>query len=179
MSKQPELSPWDSLPESGDGLTVDLFLTTLASQLATGLRRSVTLPYARAAGLTVPQWRLLALVAHARQLGFAELVAQSTSDKALVSRTVRQLEQRGLVNLSPEAGRSRGRLVVAVTAAGIELHAQVIPVARQRQAQMIRQLTVAERRGLYAGMLKLIEACRLEGAGEAPPDEDGEAASPP
>jgi hypothetical protein len=77
---QPEdASPWADLDELGSGLTVDHFLTTMVSQVINGLRRTVTLPYAEAFGVTVPEWRLLSLLAHAKSLPFAELVVQSTS----------------------------------------------------------------------------------------------------
>src|SRR4051812_21555342 len=78
--------PWTDLNEAGDGLTVDNFLTTVMSQVVSAMRRSATLPYAQQFGLTVPEWRILSLLAHAKSLPFAELVIQSTSDKAPVSR---------------------------------------------------------------------------------------------
>jgi hypothetical protein len=94
---EPAGNPWTALDEAGSGLTVDAFLTTLMSQVGNALRRTITVPYADAAELTVSEWRLLALIAHAGELPFSALVVQSTSDKALVSRTLRLLEERGLV----------------------------------------------------------------------------------
>ena len=90
-------TPWSELDEAGSTLTVDAFITTMLSEIGNALRRTITIPYAEQFGLSVSEWRVLALVAHARRIAFSDLVVQSTSDKALVSRTLRLLENRGLV----------------------------------------------------------------------------------
>jgi DNA-binding MarR family transcriptional regulator len=159
-------SPWDALDASGTGLTVDNFLTTRMSQAISLLRRTVTLPYAKAAGLTVSEWRILSLVSHAQRIAFALLVQQSSSDKALVSRTVRLLESRGFVRTESDGPTPRKRLTVFITPEGDALHARVIDIARQRQAAMVRVMTPAERRGMYHGLTKLIAQCRAEGVAE-------------
>jgi DNA-binding MarR family transcriptional regulator len=151
--------PWSNLDEAGTDLSVNDFLTTMLSQLVTALRSSVTEPYASQFDLTVPEWRILALLAHGETMAFAELVRQSTSDKALVSRTLRLLEDRGLVTLDSEGGSPRKRLACRISPAGAALHAQVIPLARRGQATVIRMLTPEERHGLYAGLRKLHGIC--------------------
>ncbi len=158
-----DASPWDGLDAFGTGLTVDNFLTTRMSQAISLLRRTVTLPYAKAAGLTVSEWRILSLVSHAQKIAFALLVQQSSSDKALVSRTVRLLESRGLVRTESDGPTPRKRLTVFITPEGDALHAGVIDIARQRQAAMIRVMTPEERRGMYHGLTKLIGQCRAQG----------------
>jgi DNA-binding MarR family transcriptional regulator len=150
--------PWSNLDEAGTDLNVNDFLTTMLSQLVTALRNNVTEPYASRFELTVPEWRILALLAHGEQMSFADLVRQSTSDKALVSRTLRLLEDRGLVTLESEGG-TRRRLACRISPEGAALHAQVIPLARRGQASVIRMLTPEERHGLYAGLRKLHELC--------------------
>lgn len=155
----PAIDPWSELDEAGTGLTVNDFLTTMLSQLVTALRSSVTEPYATQFELTVPEWRMLALLAHGKELSFAEMVKQSTSDKALVSRTLRLLEDRGLVTLESEGSTPRRRLICRITPAGETLHAQVIPLARRGQASVIRLLTPEERQGLYTGLRKLHGIC--------------------
>jgi DNA-binding MarR family transcriptional regulator len=163
--------PWSGLNESGDNLTVDNFITTVMSQTVNALRRVTTLPYARRFGLTVSEWRILSLMAHARSMPFAELVVQSTSDKALVSRTLRLLEQRGLVSLQAEGPTPRKRLTCNITPAGQALHAQVIPVARKAQASMIQLMTPEERRVMYVALKRIHRQC-LEADASAGEDED-------
>ena len=158
------VSPWDALDATGRDLLVHDFLTTRMSQAINLLRRTVTLPYAKAAGLTVSEWRILSLVSHAQTIPFAELVIQSSSDKALVSRTVRLLEGRGFVRTETDGNTPRKRITVFITLEGNALHARVIPIARQRQAALIRVMTPDERRSMYHGLRKLIDQCVADGA---------------
>ncbi|MDM0048666.1 MarR family winged helix-turn-helix transcriptional regulator [Variovorax sp. J22R115] len=167
-------TPWTELDEAGTTLTVDAFITTMMSQVGNALRRTITLPYADQFGLSVSEWRVLSLVAHSERLAFSDLVKQSTSDKALVSRTLKLLEARGLVELQAEGNTPRKKVYCAVTAAGKALHAEAIPIARRRQAAAIRVLTPDERDAMYRALLKLREYCR---AAEEARDEDSPDAS--
>lgn len=174
-------TPWTDIDEAGARLTVDAFVTTMMSQVGNALRRTITLPYADQFGLSVSEWRLLALVAHAESLAFSELVQQSTSDKALVSRTLKLLESRGLVQLRSEGNTPRKKVFCAVTPAGKALHAEAIPIARRRQAAALRVLTPAERDAMYRALVKLREYCRAEeeggGGRERREDESPDASS--
>lgn len=159
-------TPWHELDEAGTGLTVDAFITTMMSQVGNALRRTITLPYADQFGLSVSEWRLLSLVAHAGRVAFSDLVLQSSSDKALVSRTLKLLEGRGLVALEAEGNTPRKKIYCVVTPEGKDLHAQAIPIARARQAEAIRSLPVEERDAMYRALLKLRAWCKeKEGEG--------------
>ncbi len=159
LTTQPAADPWSALPPSGDGLTVDNFLTTFMSQVVNALKRAITLPYAEQFGLTVPEWRLLSLLAHSKRLPFAELVLRSTSDKALVSRTVRLLEKRGFVEIQAEGNTPRKRLICLITAEGMALHDKVIPLARRSQAEAIRVMTPEERRVVFHALRRVQQSC--------------------
>jgi DNA-binding MarR family transcriptional regulator len=153
-------TPWTDLDEAGTGLTVDAFITTLMSQVGNSLRRTITLPYAEQFGLSVSEWRVLSLVAHAGRVAFSDLVLQSSSDKALVSRTLKLLEGRGLVALEAEGNTPRKKVYCAITPAGRDLHGQAIPIARARQAAAIRALPPEDRDSMYRALLKLRGYCR-------------------
>jgi DNA-binding MarR family transcriptional regulator len=147
--------PWSELDAEGTTLVVHDFLTKRLSTLMSTLRREVTLPYARAAALSIVEWRLLSLTAHVGSLPFGELVAQSTSDKAQVSRTVRLLEKRGLVEMRPESESSRKKLVCAVTEKGLDVYGRVIREARRAQARTLLILNREERELLFRVIEKL------------------------
>ena len=162
-SKTPPLrvsdaSPWTEPAPDGSNLTVDKFPSTMIVPLANILRREVTTQYAEAFGLTVSEWRLLSLIARFSPLPFGELVRLSSSDKALVSRTVRILEDRGFCTLKPEPGGNRKKLVCVATDKGLALNRSVMPVAQRYQVNVLHQLTADERTGLYAALMKLRKA---------------------
>lgn len=166
----PEPCPWELLDESGSALTVNDFVTTLVSHAGNALRRTITLPYAEQFGLTVSEWRMLSVLAHARELPFAELVVQAASDKAQVSRTLRLLETRGLVSMRAEGHTPRKRLTCVITEAGMALYREVMPIAQRRQAAMILQLSPEERGAVYRALKKLRALC--EGGGEPAQEAD-------
>lgn len=157
-SRASDASPWTEPASDGSNLTVDKFPSTMIVQLANILRREVTTQYAEAFGLTVSEWRLLSLIARFSPLPFGELVRLSSSDKALVSRTVRTLEERGFCTLKPEPGGNRKKLVCVATEKGLALNRTVMPVAQRYQVNVLQQLTPDERTGLYAALMKLRKA---------------------
>lgn len=167
-SASPTPCPWADVGEDGANLTVDNFPTTLIVTLANSLRRTVTAPYAEQFSLTVSEWRLLSLLVHYVAVPFGELVALSGSDKALVSRALRMLQQRGYVELRRVRGKAKA--CYRVTRSGRALHAKVIPVARAHQARVLSALTPPERVALYSALKKLHLAFGVTAGLTAEPD---------
>jgi DNA-binding MarR family transcriptional regulator len=62
------------------------------------------------------------------------------------------------VLLETEGNTPRKKLICSVTEAGIALHDEVMPLARRGQAEVIRQLSPAEREAVYLGLRKLLRA---------------------
>ena len=155
-----QASPWDDLDEDGTELLVNDFLTTLVVTTGNALKRSVTLKYTEQFGLTMPEWRVLSVLAEQREIPFAELTVRSATDKGQLSRTLRVMQERGLLELRNEAAK---KVTCLVTKAGLKLYRQVMPVARKRQAGFIRQLAPAERRAVYGALRKLRDLCGADG----------------
>jgi DNA-binding MarR family transcriptional regulator len=158
-------NPWQTLSRTGTGLNVDEFLTFRLTRLSNALRTNLTKRYLEEFGLSLPEWRLLALVTRFSPLRFSELTSRSSMDKGQVSRTLRQLDKRGLIKMKVVKNRgSRSTealaapVVVAVTPAGKNLHKDVLPVARKRQAEFLMILSETERASLYATLDKLFVA---------------------
>jgi DNA-binding MarR family transcriptional regulator len=155
-----QASPWDDLDEAGSGLLVNDFLTTLVVTTGNALRRTVTLQYTEQFGLTMPEWRVLSVLAEAREIPFAELTVRSATDKGQLSRTLKVMQERGLLDLRSEAAK---KVTCLVTRSGLALYRKVMPVARARQAAFIRTLSLAERRALFGALHKLRDLCGSDG----------------
>lgn len=104
----------------------------------------------------------------------------------MVSRTVKALEERGLVSIVPETEQDRKRLACSITPAGQALHDQVIGTARRMQAEVICQLSARERDHFFRALARLqafmddeaeAEARIARGAGTA--SREGNADTPP
>lgn len=167
LPPEPDLdtsNPWTDLPPDGAGLAVHDFLTTMFSHTSNALRRAITLPYADRFQLTVSEWRILSVLAHAGSLPFAELVELAAADKAQVSRALRLLGERGLVEVQTPSAKGRKGLICLMTQAGQALYEEIMPLARRSQAEMILTLSREERSTLYTVLGKLRRQC---GAGAA------------
>lgn len=151
-----QTSPWDQLDGDCSELMVGDFLTTLVITTGNALRRTVTVSYTDRFGLTMPEWRVLSVLAEPRELPFTELVLRSATDKGQLSRTLRTMQDRGLLELRNASAK---KLTCHITKAGLALYRKVIPVARKRQAEFIRQLSPLERRVLYGALHKLRDLC--------------------
>jgi DNA-binding MarR family transcriptional regulator len=151
------------LETDGSGLQVPDFLTTLVVNTGNALRRRITLVYAKQFGLSIAEWRVLSVVAHARQMMFSQLVIAAATDKGSLSRMLRNLQGRGLLTIRSEGAGSQKKVTCAVSPAGAKIYRQVMPIARRRQAEMLLQLSLQERRSLYRALRKLRELCGPEG----------------
>lgn len=169
--------PWLSISRGGTNLHVEDFLTFRINRLANALRASLTKPYLEQFELSLPEWRLLALIARFAPLRFSEVTNRSSMDKGQVSRTLRVMAKRGLTKLkalrernSRSAEALAAPVMVSITPKGLALYRSVLPVARKRQAEMLMTLSEADRLALYATLDKLF-ATMGRGADE---NEDGE-----
>lgn len=168
-------SPWSTVSSSGSHLNVEDFLTFRLTRLSNSLRTNLTKPYLESFDLSLPEWRLLALVARFAPMRFSEVTARSGMDKGQVSRTLRVMATRGLTKT--KAIRDRGSrstealaapVMVSITPKGTALYKAVLPVARKRQADMLLSLSQPERVALYSIIDKLVVTIgNSEGAGDA------------
>jgi DNA-binding MarR family transcriptional regulator len=145
---------WANPGPQGGNLQINEFLTFHLLRLASIAKGSVTREYLEPAGLSVPEWRLLATVVVFSPVPFADVTAMTTMDKGQVSRTLRSAQAKGYVatELVPvdrrtESGiSSSSRVVVTITPLGREVYEKVMPVAQRYQVGLIELMNPDERR---------------------------------
>lgn len=154
--------PWLTLSRNGANLHTEDFLTFRLTRLSNALRNNMTKPYLEEFNLSLPEWRLLALVTRFSPLRFSELTSRSSMDKGQVSRTLRVMTKRGLTKtkiIAQRGSRSAEALAapvsVSITPKGKALYKSVLPVAQRRQAQMLQTLSESERLALFTTLDKL------------------------
>lgn len=150
------------------------FVTFRITRLSNALRTNLTKPYLEEFNLSLPEWRLLALIARFAPLRFSEVTSRSSMDKGQVSRTLRVMEKRGFVKLKtirgPRAAEALAApVLVSITAKGRSLYRAVLPVARRRQAELLLTLNEKERVSLFTTLEKLYAT-----TGNPSDAEDGE-----
>ncbi|HTV50999.1 MAG TPA: MarR family winged helix-turn-helix transcriptional regulator [Steroidobacteraceae bacterium] len=156
-------NPWVNV---GDGrhLHIGDFLTFQLIRLANAAKANVTRQYLADFGLSVPEWRLLAMTIRFEPVRFSELVARSSMDKGQASRTLQALTRRGLIAArdagtgGKRASDSSAPVILTVTSKGRKLYATALPVAQRNQARLLMLLTREERKQLYIVLSKLHSA---------------------
>lgn len=151
--------PWADIAPDGSNLTVEHLPSVPFVRLAELFRRNVTSSYAALYEFTVPQWRVLALMGHFSPIPFGMLVGFSGSDKALVSRAARQLEERGLARVVPDPDGNRKKITWALTPRGLAIYRELMPKAQQRAADILNALDREERITLHRVLGKLEGLC--------------------
>ena len=109
---------------------------SVASNAVSGL---IARAYQDRFGLTVPQWRLICVLAEDGGLTQGQLVARTMMDKVTVSRSAQGLLKRHLVIRSDHHADGRSH-VLALTPDGAGLHAEIAPLALAYEAALIAGL---------------------------------------
>lgn len=94
-------------------------------------------------GVGVTEWRILSLLALENDIPAQRICHVIGFDKALVSRTVRILEGQKFVTVKSDENDNR-RTVIALTAAGLDLHDRVIKVALERERLLLQDFSPGE-----------------------------------
>ena len=150
-----------------EGLTLDEYLPYRLSLASNAVSKLIARAYEDRFGLTIPQWRLMAVLAE-KPLTQQAIVARTAMDKVTVSRAAQGLVNRHLVGRAAHEVDGRSHLL-ALTEQGRELHAEIAPLALAYEAALLSGLTPAEVETLKRLLMRLETAAgRL--SGEAPLD---------
>lgn len=158
------VTPLPNRAAESAGLELDEYLPFRLSVASNAVSRLIARAYEDRFGLSIPQWRLMAVLAEGGLTPQA-IVARTAMDKVTVSRAANGLEGRHLI--SRTASKSDGRShVLALTETGRRLHAEIAPLALAYEAALLTGLAPAE----VAQMKRLLQrleaaAARLSGEG--------------
>ena len=125
--------------------------------------------YRKRFGLKIPEWRVMAVLGDSGRMTQRALTAATVMDKVAVNRAVKVLEERGLIARVPNPDDGRSSLL-ALSAEGAAIHAEVMPLARATERELLSGLAPGEEallRRLLAGLRD--RATQLAGGtGEGP-----------
>ena len=137
-------------------LKLDEFLPYRLSIASNRVSAAVATAYEALFGLSIPQWRLIAVIAQGAGVTQQALGAATQMDKVTVSRAASVLVARGLVRRAPHPDDQRSHLL-SLSAAGWALYDSVAPKALALEAQIFGGLSPAETEQ-FAAMLARIDA---------------------
>lgn len=135
-------------------LVLDHFLPYRLSIVASIISRLFANTYEERFGLTIPEWRVLAVIAEKGTLTTREVIDRTRMDRVRVSRAVIRMSSRGMISQLTQPRDQRAQ-VLKLAPKGRALYRQIVPLARSIQAELEAVLTPADRAQLDATLDKL------------------------
>jgi MarR family transcriptional regulator, organic hydroperoxide resistance regulator len=141
-----------------EGLPLDDFLPYLLNRLTNRLNQDLVEDL-RKLDVTVPMWRVLAVLASRDGRGIGELAVYTVTDQSTLSRVIDRMERDDLVERrpSPQDGRA---IEVFVRPAGRQVFAKILPVALNHYRHAISGLSESESRTLLRLLHKVLDTVR-------------------
>ena len=140
--------------------TIRELLSYRLHQVANLLSRGAELRYRREFGVSLWEWRTVALLGSAAEpQSLNELARAAGMDKGQMSRVVSGLTRRKLVSREADANDARG-IRLSLTRSGTALYRKLIGAAAERNSAFLACLTAKERACLEQAMTKLAREAR-------------------
>jgi DNA-binding MarR family transcriptional regulator len=130
-------------PADEGQLRLDAYLPYRLSVASNAVSGLIARAYQDRFGLTVPQWRLICVLAENGGLTQGQIVARTVMDKVTVSRAAQGLLRRHLVARSEHHADARSH-VLALTEQGASLYDEIAPLALAYEAALISGLSPHE-----------------------------------
>jgi len=140
-------------------LILERFLPYRLSILSNRVSRAIAARYAKTFDLTIPEWRIIAVLGRRPGLTAKEVAEATEMDKVAVSRAVAKLvaARRVSAHVHDEDGRAQS---LTLTAQGEILHARIAPIALESERKLLSALSTSERAQFDALIDRLLGAAR-------------------
>jgi DNA-binding MarR family transcriptional regulator len=144
-------------------LDLDRFLPYRLSVLTNRVSNAIARQYSERFGLTIPEWRVMAVLGGGPRLSAREVAERTAMDKVQVSRAVDGLVRARRVGRA--ADEADGRIQrLSLTPRGRAIYDEVVPLALHLEELFLSALRPDERRQLDLLMEKLARQVTLLGA---------------
>ncbi len=148
----------DTIKQKREGLLVlEHFLPYRLSVLSNTVSGRIAKSYADQFQLTIPEWRVMAVLGRFPGLTAAEVTERTAMDKVQVSRAVARLKKTHRIEQRAVEGDRRSRHLF-LTDEGQTVYAQIVPMARDHEQRFTATLNAAERAQLDRLLDKLATA---------------------
>lgn len=139
-----------------DSPIIDLehFLPYRLSVLANVLSSAIAVAYEDRFGLTIPEWRVIAVLSRYPGLSARDVADRARMDAVAVSRAVNRLLKAGRLRRAVAAD-DRRRSVLHVSAAGAAVYREVAPLALEYERALLEALDPQARAALDQGLRQL------------------------
>jgi DNA-binding MarR family transcriptional regulator len=145
--------------KSTDRLHLERFVPYRLSVLSNTVSMSIAHAYERDFALSIPEWRVVAVLARFPNLSAIEVAERTAMDKVAVSRAVRSLVAARRLVRSFDKG-DRRRSILRLSAGGRSVYTKVAPLALRYEQNLLDALSATDRRTLDRLLSRLMDRAR-------------------
>ncbi len=144
-------------------LILEDFLPYRLSILSNTVSSTIATAYNKRFGLSIPEWRVIAVLGRFPGLSAVEVAERTLMDKVAVSRAVTKLINSGRVDRQI-ADADRRRSILRLSTEGRQVHDEIAPLALKFEEDLLHGLSEDEIQTLSVIMERLLARARLIGA---------------
>jgi DNA-binding MarR family transcriptional regulator len=174
MSVSPLPSPLPSAladpAGAGQSLKLERFLPYRLVVAATLASRALARIYSRHFGISIPEWRVMAMLGQFDRLTARDVGELSHMHKTKVSRAVSALAERGLIEKTPNRD-DRREAFLSLSGPGRRIYDQVAPMALAFEKRLMDDIPPAEMQAFERVLSTLTERVRVLSAGFNPSED--------
>lgn len=142
-----------------DELTLEDFMPYRLARLSSTVSTTIARAYDKEFGLSIPEWRVIAVLGRFPGLSAVEVAEQTFLDKVAVSRAVTKLIKSGRIDRQ-FADADRRRSILNLSEKGREVHDRVAKLALKFEDDLLAGLDDANIDQFNAVMDKLLDKAR-------------------
>lgn len=135
-------------------LVLEKFLPYRLSVLSNRLSAAIAEAYSQRFGLSIPEWRVMAVLALEPGLSAAEVADRTAMDKVAVSRAVGRLISTARVQREVAAG-DRRRSMLQLTPEGRRIYRRIAPALRRYETELLAGLNLSDQQQLESLLRRL------------------------
>ncbi len=150
----PEIA--DNTRISAHALDLDNYVPAYLTYLAGKISNSASAAYRPKFGVGITDWRIMALLATEPWISAGRVCDVIGLDKAAVSRSVREMKKGGIVDMH-WVDDDQYRQLIALTHKGLILHDRIVKLSLEREQQLLKSFSAAERKMLINFLSRMHE----------------------
>lgn len=163
---QPDPADAEKQHPTVSALDLESFLPYRLIRLSHAISRGIAAGYQLEFGISIAEWRVLAVIARFPDSSASQLAEHTGIDKVAMHRAVRALQQRHLIT-SAKPAHDRRRQHLQLTSDGQQLHAAIAPRVLEFEQRLLTPLSAADEQRLHALLQQLEHSvATLHGAGQ-------------
>ena len=139
-----------------DTLQLESFLPYRLSLLSNLISGAIAAVYGDKFAISMPEWRIMMILAEYPGVSADEVCRRTKIEKSVVSRAVARLLKRHLINRDVD-DKDRRRSILRLSETGLSVYDEVMPIARDYEAELLADLTAEELEAFNNMIDKLME----------------------